>query len=301
MVFPGIPASGMPKWKTILTSLALYFRFPPGLTTSRKFKLVLQPSVPAAHKPAHTIILNGFLNSLYDLRRSHGLRGQYVYYLRNTPSPTDILSTDLPLLTLPTCKRIGKKNKSWNRRPVTPGKMLVILRDGRKLHGVLRSYDQFGASPALWKSPGRGFYSNGAPVSLSSVNSESCPRRYSGTNTSRGCLCRELAWSISHPRRECSVIRRDCTLTNIFLLSCFLLLPPPPSSPHLTQTVKGLGQGRRGSTPTSRLPPIRTLRKEGDWNQERAGWGKIQSSLWPEGLLQRRWWRRWVLMFLCCI
>lgn len=24
------------------------------------------------------------------------------------------------------------------------GKMLVILRDGRKLHGVLRSYDQFG-------------------------------------------------------------------------------------------------------------------------------------------------------------
>lgn len=25
-----------------------------------------------------------------------------------------------------------------------PGKMLVVLRDGRKLHGVLRSYDQFG-------------------------------------------------------------------------------------------------------------------------------------------------------------
>ena len=25
--------------------------------------------------------------------------------------------------------------------------MLVVLRDGRKLHGVLRSYDQFGARP----------------------------------------------------------------------------------------------------------------------------------------------------------
>lgn len=29
------------------------------------------------------------------------------------------------------------------------GKMLVILRDGRKLHGVLRSYDQFGEHPIL--------------------------------------------------------------------------------------------------------------------------------------------------------
>ncbi|KAF7966996.1 hypothetical protein HWV62_36254 [Athelia sp. TMB] len=28
-------------------------------------------------------------------------------------------------------------------RLLPPGKMLVILRDGRKLHGVLRSYDQF--------------------------------------------------------------------------------------------------------------------------------------------------------------
>ena len=29
------------------------------------------------------------------------------------------------------------------------GKMLVILRDGRKLHGVLRSYDQFGIVQSL--------------------------------------------------------------------------------------------------------------------------------------------------------
>jgi len=29
------------------------------------------------------------------------------------------------------------------------GKMLVVLRDGRKLHGVLRSYDQFGMSLSL--------------------------------------------------------------------------------------------------------------------------------------------------------
>ena len=26
--------------------------------------------------------------------------------------------------------------------------MLVILRDGKKLHGVLRSYDQFGEAPS---------------------------------------------------------------------------------------------------------------------------------------------------------
>ena len=31
------------------------------------------------------------------------------------------------------------------------GKMLVILRDGRKLHGVLRSYDQFGTHYSLAK------------------------------------------------------------------------------------------------------------------------------------------------------
>lgn len=31
----------------------------------------------------------------------------------------------------------------------SPGKMLVVLRDGRKLHGVLRSYDQFGSPLSL--------------------------------------------------------------------------------------------------------------------------------------------------------
>ena len=31
------------------------------------------------------------------------------------------------------------------------GKMLVVLRDGRKLHGVLRSYDQFGTHYSLAK------------------------------------------------------------------------------------------------------------------------------------------------------
>jgi U6 snRNA-associated Sm-like protein LSm1 len=31
------------------------------------------------------------------------------------------------------------------------GKMLVVLRDGRKLHGVLRSYDQFGSLPKTQK------------------------------------------------------------------------------------------------------------------------------------------------------
>ena len=32
--------------------------------------------------------------------------------------------------------------------------MLVVLRDGRKLHGVLRSYDQFGTPPGVSSLPG---------------------------------------------------------------------------------------------------------------------------------------------------
>jgi hypothetical protein len=34
--------------------------------------------------------------------------------------------------------------------------MMVILRDGRKLVGVLRSYDQFGVSGADWLQLARG-------------------------------------------------------------------------------------------------------------------------------------------------
>jgi small nuclear ribonucleoprotein (snRNP)-like protein len=36
--------------------------------------------------------------------------------------------------------------------------MLVVLRDGRKLHGVLRSYDQFGMSVASLRAKNLNVY-----------------------------------------------------------------------------------------------------------------------------------------------
>jgi len=44
--------------------------------------------------------------------------------------------------------------------------MLVILRDGRKLHGVLRSYDQFGA---FYRNDRRGFLLKRCLVSVANL------------------------------------------------------------------------------------------------------------------------------------
>ena len=78
---------------------------------------------------------NGFPDPFHNLGISGGLCGQYVCPKSNTtPRP--------------------EHNHPPNRHECLflfharccLGKMLVILRDGRKLHGVLRSYDQFGMS-----------------------------------------------------------------------------------------------------------------------------------------------------------
>jgi small nuclear ribonucleoprotein (snRNP)-like protein len=86
---------------------------------------------------------DGLANSVHDLRVARGLRGQYVRpdALRGgtclnadaSPlQPSSALSRCPPHLPPP---------------PTCAGKMLVMLRDGRKLVGVLRSYDQFGMTP----------------------------------------------------------------------------------------------------------------------------------------------------------
>ena len=63
------------------------------------------------------------------------------------------------------------------------GKMLVVLRDGRKLHGVLRSYDQFGMSTSSFSlTHTHKIHSCFRPGGLAS---QPRSRRYSGTYISR--------------------------------------------------------------------------------------------------------------------
>ena len=78
---------------------------------------------------------DGFVNTFYNFRISSGLRGQYVCpsTLQHWPMNLSAYCSppySLNILFIFIVRHIGK--------------MLVILRDGRKLHGVLRSYDQFG-------------------------------------------------------------------------------------------------------------------------------------------------------------
>ena len=65
---------------------------------------------------------NGLAYSVHDFGVAGGLRRPYVH------------------------PRLPDKDKTAHssRRSRQTGKMLVVLRDGRKLFGVLRSYDQFG-------------------------------------------------------------------------------------------------------------------------------------------------------------
>ena len=75
---------------------------------------------------------NGFFNPFHNIGLPGGLCGPYVDPI-SSHSSTFILRDFLffpPLVP--------------SSSSICLGKMLVILRDGRKLHGVLRSYDQFG-------------------------------------------------------------------------------------------------------------------------------------------------------------
>ena len=75
---------------------------------------------------------NGFFNPFHNIGLPGGLCGPYVDPI-SSHSSAFILRDFLffpPLVP--------------SSSSICLGKMLVILRDGRKLHGVLRSYDQFG-------------------------------------------------------------------------------------------------------------------------------------------------------------
>ena len=94
------------------------------------------------------------------------------------------------------------------------GKMLVVLRDGRKLHGVLRSYDQFGMStssfsPSLSLTHTHKIHSG---VRSGGLASQPRSRRYSGAYISRKQLRWKLARFISHQGRKCRVTGWNRTL-----------------------------------------------------------------------------------------
>ena len=74
---------------------------------------------------------NGFFNPFHNIGLPGGLCGPYVDPI-SSHSSSFILCDFFFCFSRPILSSICL------------GKMLVILRDGRKLHGVLRSYDQFG-------------------------------------------------------------------------------------------------------------------------------------------------------------
>jgi hypothetical protein len=139
---------------------------------------------------------HGLSDSLHHLGIPCGLRGQYVYSAFPPGAPS---------------------------QPIIPplGKMLVILRDGRKLHGVLRSYDQFGMCAAATVH-------SAFPTTVphSRLRSEPRPRGHSRANIPRERLCRELARTLSHSRRERRPPRRNRAYSPPPLPTLFLFCLP---------------------------------------------------------------------------
>ena len=76
---------------------------------------------------------NGFFNPFHNIGLPGGLCGPYVDPI-SSHSSSFILRDFFIFVFFPPVLLSS----------ICLGKMLVILRDGRKLHGVLRSYDQFG-------------------------------------------------------------------------------------------------------------------------------------------------------------
>jgi hypothetical protein len=52
-------------------------------------------------------------------------------------------------------------------------------------------------------------------TNLTSCYSKPCSRGDCGKDISRASICRAMAGSISHPRRECGPFRRDCQLLHL--------------------------------------------------------------------------------------
>ena len=130
---------------------------------------------------------------------------------------------------------------------ISSGKMLVILRDGRKLHGVLRSYDQFGTS-SLLHSP--------AMLSATSVANlvleDTVERIYHGS-------------AYAESRHGLFLIRGE----NVVLLGEIVSIHPF-SLPLFTKLLPGLGSGRRCTPQAGRVRDSRILSPTGHGIQEGA-------------------------------
>ena len=169
--------------------------------------------------------LDGLAHTIHDFRISGGLRGQCVYrHCKNArrgskrphphhPPPHHHHHPSLP-----------------PSRSLNLGKMLVVLRDGRKLHGVLRSYDQFGASRGSLRLTDPPF------IIISFYPSKSSPGGHLRANISRQRVRGELARHLSDPRRERRAPGGNCQFTTtgsgqiyiLTLLWIFIMKGPRP-------------------------------------------------------------------------
>jgi len=126
-------------------------------------RLSLKRSFPlnARRNTKSRIATHGFPHPIHNIRLPSRLRGQYVC----SKSPA----------TLCSAKFASTHPTSFLFLPL--GKMLVVLRDGRKLHGVLRSYDQFGTHRSCTEVLN--------VQNFPSVFSKPCSRGHGGTNIRR--------------------------------------------------------------------------------------------------------------------
>lgn len=158
--------------------------------------------------------------------------------------------------------------------------MLVILRDGRKLHGVLRSYDQFGALPHFTAQlPHRRFNCGAFFCEANLVLEDTVERIHHGDTFAEN-------W------HGLFLIRGE----NVVLLGEIVCLILSCYAGRWLKVVPGFRQGGRRPPPTGRLSSTGTLRKKRHRAQEATRRSKSQDSLRQKGLLQRGRRRGWLLM-----
>lgn len=163
------------------------------LANSHK-KHVLFSSVLEPAKRAHRYPWHGLAHSVHDFGVAGGLRRPYVSVHPRLPDKD--------------------KTAHSSHRSRQTGKMLVVLRDGRKLFGVLRSYDQFGTHPSHLPSS---FRVHERPkherLSFFFFTSPLCSQlgfgRYGREDISPRRVCGTMGRSVPHPRRERRLARRD--------------------------------------------------------------------------------------------
>ena len=140
-----------------------------------------------------SLSLHGLAHSVHDFGVAGGLRRPYVSVHPRLPDKD--------------------KTAHSSHRPRQIGKMLVVLRDGRKLFGVLRSYDQFGAYegisvlPPLRRLNVYFLFRRGA--FFLTAFSQSGLGRYGREDIPPRRVRRTMGRSLSHSWRERRFTRRD--------------------------------------------------------------------------------------------